>query len=468
LGQAQTPPAPAKPEVKAPTVQAPATPATPAPKPEAEKPKTIDDVTKEFVKQEGLVTLYRQTKGTSDQIYMEIPEAKLGKLMLLQVTSASGLGDTSAGMTFHGMPIADLAIRFEAKGESRIQVIQPNMNHRATNAESLRTIKRSFPDAILDGFEIKARQPERKSVLIDVSNFFKSDLGDLSQAAPGYMVNTMSGTIDTVKDFPENVVVRTVFNLNRTSPYSGPKTVPWAVSFNLSQLPETDYKPRLGDPRVGYFTVGYDDLTDQSKVDPNVNLIQRWNLVKKDPKADVSEPVKPIVFWIDNATPKEYRAAVRKGALMYNEAFEKVGFKNAIVVNQMPDDADWDIADLRYNVIRWTTGMPFAIALFRSNPVTGEILNACINMDGVFAAGANSDFDKVLDPGSYARTRDLATKADPRRCDLTVRGAMDRANGLEAVEAMSPTMSPEEKKTFIDQYITEVVAHEMGHCMGLR
>ncbi len=475
LGHAQTTPpvtappaAPAKPVATAPA---------PEPKkPEPEKPKTIDDITKEFVKQEGLVTVYRQTKGGTDTILFEIPEAKLGKLMLLQVTSASGLGDTLASGVFHGMPLADLPVRFEMKGDTKLQMIQPNLSHRADNPESMRTIKRSFPDGILENFDIKARQPERKSVLIDVSNYFKSDVGEISQALSqppfgGYMLSPFTSSVDTVKSFPDNVVVRTVYTLNRAGMPLGPKAVPWAVSFNLSQLPETGYTPRLGDPRVGYFTVSYDDLTDQSKVDPNVNLIQRWNLVKKDPGAAVSEPVKPIVFWIDNATPKEYREAVRKGALMYNEAFEKVGFKDAIVVKQMPDDADWDIADLRYNVIRWTTGMPFAIALFRANPLTGEILNASLNMDGVFAAGAHADFDHVLDPGSYAHPREIgavAKKSDPRLCDLTQAGAMDHSNGLEAIEAMNPTMAPEERKKFIDEYVTETVAHEMGHCMGLR
>ncbi len=92
------------------------------------------------------------------------------------------------------------------------------------------------------------------------------------------------------------------------------------------------------------------------------------------------------MFWIDNAVPKEYRDCSPSGHLAVTAAFEKEGIKNAIQVNQMPDDADWDIADLRYNVVRWTTGMPFAIALFRANPMTGEILNACVNFDAGFAA----------------------------------------------------------------------------------
>ena len=111
-----------------------------------------------------------------------------------------------------------------------------------------------------------------------------------------------------------------------------------------------------------------------------VRYVFRWDLRKADPNAALSPPKEPIVFWIDNAVPLEYRPAVREGLLMWNKAFERIGIKDAIVVKQMPDDADWDHADMRYNVIRWTTspGYGYAVALFRANPLTGQILNAGI------------------------------------------------------------------------------------------
>lgn len=468
---AQTPPAaPAK---VPPAAAAPAAPAQ-APAKEPEKPKTIDDLTKDFTKLQGLFTVYRQQKENSDTVYLELPESSLEHLMLLQITSGSGLGDTSA-FVFHGQPIADLPINFHKIDSNHLQIIQPNLSHRATSQEAKVGIQRSFPNNILGTFEIKARQTERKSVLIEITGFFKSDVGELGQTvdAPGqgYMVDYSGATLDTVKDFPENIVIRTVHKLLRKSPMDGsPKVVPWAVSFNLSDLPDTGYRPRIGDPRVGYFTVNYEDLTDASKYDPNVNLIQRWHLEKADPSLAISPPKKAIVFYIDNAVPQEYRAAVQKGLLMYNEAFEAVGIRDAIQVKQMPDDADWDIADLRYNTVRWTTGMPFAIALFRANPVTGEILNACINMDAGFASTGLFTFDQVIDPAAYARpVQDpLKAKWSSRLCDLNSQGRAIQTIGRYAAELLSPPGLPFNKKAYIDEYITEVVAHEMGHCLGLR
>ncbi len=460
-----------------PKAAAQATPATPPPTQtakEPEKPKTIDDITKDFVKKQGLFTVYRQQKDNSDTVYLELPESFFEHLMLLQVTAGSGLGDTSA-FVFHGQPLGDLPIIFHKQDETHLQLIQPNLDHRGTTVESKVGIQRSFPNNILGTFEIKARQPDRKSALIEVTGFFKSDVGELSQAVDspgqGYMVDFGSSAIDTVKAFPENIVIRTIYRLMRKSPVDrSPKNVPWAVSFSLSDLPETNYRPRIGDPRVGYFTLNFEDLTDASKYDPNVNYIMRWNLEKADPSSALSLPKKPIVFYIDNAVPQEYRAAVRKGMLMYNEAFEALGIKDAIQVKQMPDDADWDIADLRYNTVRWTTGMPFAIALFRANPVTGEILNACINMDAGFASSGLFAFDHVIDPAAYVKpVQDpLRAKWASRLCDLNGQGKLVQTVGRYAAELLSPPGLPFDKKAYIDQYITEVVAHEMGHCLGLR
>jgi len=450
---------------------------------EPEKPKTIDDLTKDFTKMEGLVTLYRQYKDKKDTVYMEIPEDRFGKLMLIQITSASGLGDTSAGFVFHGMPIADLPVRFYRVNEDRVELHQPNLAHRGNTAESQLGIKRTFPDTVLGSFDVVAKQPDRRSILIDVSSFFKSDVGDLSTAVDPFGLDPSGTRIDSVKDFPENFVVRTVYQLARRGPANGdPKTTQWAVSFNISDLPENDgYKPRLGDPRVGYFTTDFEDLTDaRQEFDANTSYILRWNLQKKDPSAALSEPVKPIVFYIDNAVPKEYRDDVRKGILMYNAAFEKVGIKDAIVVKQMPDDADWDIADLRYNVVRWTTGMPFAIALFRANPLTGEILNACVNFDAGFAASGSSQFDNIIDPSvshiempgqvdtGSKLPASVLRKYGPMLCDMQAEGKTVQAIGYEAAETLIPGYTAEDRKRLIDQYITEVAGHEVGHCMGLR
>ncbi len=450
---------------------------------EQDKPKNIDEVTKDFTKMEGLVTLYRQYKDKKDTLYMEVPESRFGKLMLIQVTSASGLGDTSAGGVFHGMPISDLPVRFVKINDDRLELAMPNLAHRGNTWESKTGIGRSFPDTVLSNFDVVAKQEDRHSVLIDVTSFFKSDVGDLSTAVDPFGLDPSGTRIDAVKDFPENFVVRTVYQLARRGPANGdPKAAPWAVSFNISDLPEDDgYKPRLGDPRVGYFTTDFEDLTDaRQEFDANTSYILRWNLQKADPTAEMSEPKKPIVFYIDNAVPKEYRDDVRKGILMYNKAFEQIGIKDAIQVKQMPEDADWDIADLRYNVVRWTTGMPFAIALFRSNPLTGEILNACVNFDAGFAASGSTAFDNIIDPSvshiEMPGQIDAVTKLPasvmkkygPMMCDMQAAGRTVQAIGAEAMETLTPGYTEEDRKRLIDQYITQVAGHEVGHCMGLR
>lgn len=458
---------------------APAAKAAPAQAPEAakppEKPKTIDELTKDFIKMEGLVTLYRQNKDGNDTVYLELPESRLEKLMLIQVTSGSGMGDTSA-FVFHGQPIADLPVRFRSIDNAHVQLIQPNLSHRGRTPESQRGIDRSFPYEIMGVFDVKARQAERKSLLIDVTSFFKSDVGELSTTIGGplggYLLDPSGSRIDTVKSFPENFVIRSVYRAVRKGPPgSGPKMVPWAVSFNISELPENDgYRPRIGDPRVGYFITSFEDLTDAKSYDQNVNFIQRWRLEKADPSLAISPPKKPIVWYIDNAVPPEYREAVRKGLLMYNEAFEKVGIRDAIVVKQMPDDADWDIADLRYNVVRWTTGMPFAIALFRANPLTGEILNASLNMDAGFASSGAAQFDTIVDPASQPINAEFPTygKWASRLCDIEQRGKDMHAMGMIGAETLTPGFGEDDRKKIIEQYVTEVVGHELGHCLGLR
>lgn len=450
-----------------------------------EKPKNIDETVKDFEKISGIFTFYKKVENGKETLYMEVSEAQLNKMYLLQATASTGLSETRGAGIFQGSPLGDYAIEFRRAGEDKLLVVEPNLFYRATTPEMKRTVERGIPPTILFTTDIKARQEDRKSFLIDAAAFFKTDIaefaGGLGQGPGSLAIDGGFTYIDSLKVFPENAVIRTMYKLNRVGGpnFGGPRAVPFAVSYNLSSLPETSYKPRLSDPRVGYFLVNYEDVTDNSKYDRNVNFIQRWHLEKADPNAPLSPPKKPITFYMDNGIPKEYRDAVRKGLLMYNKAFEKVGIKDAIVVEQMPDDADWDIADVRYNIIRWTEGQPFAIALFRAHPVTGQILNAAINMDGTFATGGAVTWDITVDPTAYfaepaAHDHDHATAKgkkglpDHRFCTLQRESQLNLQFGLTAMTLLGLEGLPVDKQKFIKQYVTEVVAHEMGHCLGLR
>ncbi len=127
-------------------------------------------------------------------------------------------------------------------------------------------------------------------------------------------------------------------------------------------------------------------------------MINRWHLVKKDPSAAISEPVEPIVFWIENTTPVEIRETVRDATLAWNEAFEAAGFRNAVVVKVQPDDAKWDAGDIRYNVLRWTSSPqpPFGgYGPSFTNPRTGQILGADIMLEYVYLTNRLSQ-DKLF------------------------------------------------------------------------
>ena len=133
---------------------------------------------------------------------------------------------------------------------------------------------------------------------------------------------------------------------------------------------------------------------------PYRDLIHRWNLKKKDPGAKISEPEKPIIFWIENTTPYEFRDAVSEGVLAWNKSFEAAGFKNAIQVKVQPDNAGWDAGDIRYNVLRWTSSPspPFGgYGPSFVNPKTGQILGADIMLEYVYFTN-RVKYDKLFSP----------------------------------------------------------------------
>ncbi|MCS7065034.1 MAG: zinc-dependent metalloprotease, partial [Fimbriimonadales bacterium] len=183
-----------------------------------------------------------------------------------------------------------------------------------------------------------------------------------------------------------------------------------------------------------------------------------------------------IVFWLDNAIPEEYRDAIREGILEWNKAFEKIGIKDAIVVKQMPDDADWDHADMRYNVVRWVSSPNngYAVALFRVNPLTGQILNAGITIDGNMSRITRLIYQRSIDPLAAFREAEAWEKGhamhDPRVCTIA-EGSMLRAwTGYLMMELLAPrrnaTRTTEDR--FVKDYLRAIAMHEMGHILGLR
>ena len=457
----------------------------------AAKPKTIDDVVKDYKKIPGIFTLWKKTDQGRDTIYLEMREEQLNKLHMLEVTAATG----TALQVAAGDPINDIVFKFVKRPDEKIAMVVPNYGFRAPEGTPLeRAVKRSFPEGIIEAFKIEGTHPERKSLLINVSDFFKGDTarisdlwrpggGVLGNGGGGYMLDRDKSYVSAIKNFPENMVVETEYHFTRGATAgipiqevigggpttADPRSVPLRVSYYLFELKDTGYKPRLADPRVGFFHTEHQDFTDDSAWDQKVRYILRWDVQKADPKAAMSPPKKPIIFWLDNAIPQEYRAAVADGLKAWNKGFEKIGIKDAIVTKQMPDDADWDHSDMRYNTIRWVASPNngYAVALFRINPMTGQILNANITVDANLVRSIKLERKQRVSPASYfseGLEPDLNALKNTRACTMAEQ-AMEQA--WFGHTALSLLGVPVNEKDYINSFLRYVIAHEMGHLMGL-
>ncbi len=324
-----------------------------AKKPEGPKPgedKTFDDVVKEMEVKKGLFTFYY--KADENKLLIEIQPEQLDKIFLFagtleQATGERGLYAAQMGDSF---PIV-----FRRVGKT-VQWVEKNTTFTAApGTPAARYTARSFADAILGSAKIQSKpHPERKSILLDAAELFVSDLPGFAiyfnrvYQPSTYHFDKGNSAAGAVKVFPENVLLDVWLHYATDNPRTpsvtlpDERSIPIVVKYELSTLRETGYKPRLADDRVGQFLTIHQDFTsDQPKV-PYTRYIHRWQLEKADPTAKLSPPKQPIVFWLENTIPVEYREWFKDGVLLWNRAFERAGFKDAIVVKQMPDDADWD------------------------------------------------------------------------------------------------------------------------------
>ncbi|PSB33586.1 zinc-dependent metalloprotease [Stenomitos frigidus] len=483
---------------------------------ESSKPASFDQVVKGTKQLKGLFTLYRDE--AAGKLYAEIQPEQLNVNYLCTITMESGIGQ---GGIYGGLPLEDFLFTFRRVG-NKLQFVVPNVFFRTRPGDPLqRSVKRSFSDSVLQALPIRSTHPKRKSFLVDLSPLFLSDLPGLSQSlssmlGSSYSLDAGKSSFGPAQAFPLNVELESNYGFSAGAEGTPPpilsvlpnsKTFNLRVRYSLSRLPSNhNYRPRLADDRIGYFITAYQDFSDDSPRDPFVRYIQRWNLQKKEPKATLSPPEKPIVFWIENTVPLEYRDAVRDGALMWNKAFEQVGFKDAIEVRQMPDDAKWDPADVRYNTIRWLSSFDagfLGMGPSRVNPLTGEILDADILIDASFARYAKEQY-RSLEQSQQLESMPALMKltGNPSLCSygmgayflkqsMTAKPARDVSRGLKllgnydlcygmeatrqlGIGAMSLSMlhnvtpRSSEMKQFVQSFLRSLIAHEVGHTLGLR
>jgi hypothetical protein len=433
--------------------------------------------TKGAKKVEGLWTIYHKEQ----QVLVDLKNSQLSQDFLILTSIARGV---SSGMVIGGMTWGDDVLwNFRKVGE-KMHVLRKNVRFKAKpGSPEADAVKLAYTDSVLYALPIVADSPGGS--LVDMTRVFLSDDEQIGRFLGASFVLDRS-TISKVKAFEKNVQLQ-VAAVYQGSPLSSLETVPdprgmqVQVHYSISTLPSTGYKPRKADDRVGYFLTVTKDFTDTSDDEHFVRYITRWDLQKKDPSLKVSPPKQPIKFWIEKTVPVGLRPIVRSGITEWNQAFDKLGFDNAIEVEQQPDDADWDPEDVNYNTFRWITAEAgFAMGPSRVNPLTGQILDADIIFDASFLRSWKQQYENFTpetvaalmsgDPApSPADTLPFLRDSAQSACRLAV--GMQQQVGFAAAALTAQGLISkrgELPQEFLEQALKEVVMHEVGHTLGLR
>ena len=361
------------------------------------KEKTIEDLTKSSRMIDGLFPIYQDT--ITGELKMIISHDQLDKDFIYFSQIADGV--TEAG-SFRGSYGADVVFNIK-KYFNKIEFVAPNTNFYFDKDNPLsRSKDANMSHAIISSNKIIKEDIEEKRILINVNDLFLSET--LRRVKPPRYPGSSStrftlGSFDKgkskvkeINNYPRNTNLKTeyvyknpgVLNSGSEAVTDG-RYVSIEVFHSMMAMPEDGYEIRYDDPRVGYFLTSVNDMTETGTTNYR-DMVNRWRLIKKNPELEISEPVTPITWWIENSTPLEWRETIEEGVLEWNEAFEKAGFKNALVVKTQPDDAEWDAGDIRYNVLRWTSSPnpPFGgYGPSMTNPRTGEIIGADIMLEFV-------------------------------------------------------------------------------------
>lgn len=450
-------------------------------KKEEEKPRTIAEFTKDAERFDGLFTLFRD-KNTGDTSMLIKPD-QLGKEYIYWVQIANGVVDAGFFKGAYGPSgIIELRRNFDT-----VEIVEKNtaFYFDPDNAIS-RAASANISDAVLAVEEIAAKDDASGDILIKVDSVFATEA--LSQIKPTpdpdadpkttFTLGDLNGDktrILNVRSYPENTDVEVEYVYNNPAPtvegkaaVTDSRNVSIRVMHSLIEVPENDYQPRRDDPRIGFFGEEITDLTS-AEAAPYRDLISRWHLVKKEPGAAMSEPVEPITWWIENTTPVEWRDLIRDAALEWNKSFEKIGFKDAVVIKVQPDDAHWDAGDIRYNVLRWTSSPtpPFGgYGPSFTNPRTGQIIGADIMLEYSFMTRLTRTRGQIHDPVSTDSTSLPANpNFDARYCALGQGLAMNSVFASAAANVYG--YSDELDQQLARDTMHYLILHEMGHTLGM-
>ncbi len=450
-----------------------------------------------------------------DKVWLELKPDDFDRPFFLSTKLKSGIGER---MFFGGLMQESGVVEFR-RVYNQVQLVWRNVGFIAKpGTPEARAVEAGYsPSLLASAAVLSTPEPERKSVLIEANAIFMADLLGLGMDLQrtyrqGYSFDPRNSALTSVRQTPEAVEIDVLAHYATASiavPTPGappgapmpsaPRSLPdprsmfMQIHYSLAPLPAAPMQGRKADARVGYFASGRYDFSDDLERTPRQRYVNRWRLEKKDPSAALSEPVKPIVYWIDRTVPLKYRATITAGILEWNKAFEKIGFKDAIRVEVQPDDAPWDTLDFGRASVRWMMNVEptfGAIGPSHVDPRSGEILDADIGIESLssrnvrasraqifngMAADAGAGHDPAHDDADLVMG-DLP--ADPKQRALLASGRLcvfgdymaeqlDYALGVLEARGDLPPDSPE-AEAFAQAYLKDVTMHEVGHTLGLR
>ena len=480
------------PAVPATAAQPPAAAAAPASPPvAASAPKPFREVIKDAKETAGFFTTYEK----DEKVWIAIKPNQFDTPFFFTYNIPQSIGER--GLYGSQMGGSELAV-FKKIG-NQIQLIAKNAEFFAkTGTPQAQFVSESFSDSLLSSTVVASNpHPESKAVLVEINSLLFADI-------PGYATR-----LETAFRMPFALDVRntSVSGVNNSEALTGvqvkvhfsvpkmaappltpspvplpppPRTTPDPRSlfvsyyYSFSQLPTEPMSPRVADDRLGHFVSNRADYSEDLTSKVSVHYVNRWRLEKKDPSAAMSEPKVPITYWLDKNIPDKYRKSVTDGVLEWNKAYEKIGFKDAIVVKQQTDKDTFNTMDARHASIRWFVGadVGFAIGPSHKDPRTGEILDADIGMSDVFARGARrivtEDLMRPTSVDASVIAAPLRAHKDFLACNYALEGAHEMHFAMDLLEARGMDMDSPEADAVAQAYVKFVIMHEVGHTLGLR
>jgi hypothetical protein len=451
-------------------------------------PRPFAEVTRGAEHRPGFFDTYEK----DDKVWIAVPRERLGQDFLMEMKLAQGIGANGLfGGTMLNLFEANI-MTLERRGEQLFLLQKPHRFTGGKDAAVNRAVALTFGPSVIESARIESFRQD-SAVLIDVTNWFVSDLSGISQRVrfavatgpgqpPPVPFDRQRSYVESVKSFPRNTNIRARLTFRPTNPVglasvADGRFLSLSVHYTLAALPDVPMTPRVGDDRVGsILTVQKDFSQDDSTF--FVRHVNRWRLERGEAVGDKWRPKQPITYYLDHTVPEKYRAAMKAGVEAWNVAFEAAGWVNAIRALDLPADADAD--DIRYATLRWNTSDEpgyGAIGPSTVDPRTGEILDADMLYEASMFANYKNNWRNLASPvtAGDALEQTLGVGAFAARSDR-----YELAGFIQAFEAQGATLraalvargelGPGDPvpDSFVLQAVKWVTMHEVGHTLGLQ